>query len=82
MNPKCFIGQVLWLLTNLNIFLFLSIFLDGNKNGIIQAEGSLMLNVRYAYGRSLLSVLRVHFVRISAHILKAYKYGSTEQYLR
>ena len=81
MNPKRFIAQVLWLLANLNMFLFLSIFLDGNRNSIIKAEGSLMLNVRYAYGRSLLSILRVHFVRISAHILKAYEYGPTEQYL-
>ena len=36
-----------------------------------------MLNVKYGsrYGRSLLSVLRVHFVRISARFHKAYRYG-------
>ena len=34
-----------------------------------------MLNVKYGHRRSLLSVLCVHFVRISARFHKAYGYG-------
>ncbi len=34
-----------------------------------------MLHVRYKYGWSLLSVLCVHFIRISVRLLEAHGYG-------